>query len=424
MHMSKTLIALTCILLSKLAYADYTRPSNFSSIPTMPITSGNGAQGRIVQAINNADAAGLRLQLGAGNYELGEIHVNKSNIFIEVNARAVLRLRESDQIMFRVGTGRTRVRNFGIYGPAANNKCTVDLSPNNRKGFDVPAEFLRISNVANFLVRNINILDSALTRRASIWLIQNPVPNTNTPNEGTIRDIFQANAHRGYGITQVYRADNCFFKNLSGFGGVQLRFETDQFPGRNALVNCDGDNIRGERGQSTVVFSPHWADSRGCNVTNVHGTGNFNSVRIAQGFFTNSSALQRRGRFTNSSVASIHSTYGTTGTEEIYKVAAELLTGTEWRKSRSRINRNDTGRSVTQNDRRIQEYIVAPTSTPVYSFEGDLKDANRGVRISGITRTDYPNTAFSGNILDDGQARSNTVRNRRLNALPETRASQ
>ncbi len=418
--MKRTLIALTSILLSKAAYADYVRPSHYPSIPTTSIAPGDGAQERIITALEEAGAEGLRLRLTPGSYDLGGIHINKSNIFFEVDSRAILKLREEERIMFKVGTGEERVKNFGVFGPAANNKFTVNLAPNNRKGFDQPAEFIRLSNVENFLIRNINILDSVLTRRASIWLIQNRIPNTNTPSEGTVRDIFQANAHRGYGITQIYRADNCFFKNLTGFGGVQLRFETDQFPGRNALINCDGDNIRGEEGQSTVVFSPHWADSRGCDVTNVHGTSNFNSVRIAEGFFTDRSAIERIGRFSDSSVAHIRSTYGTNGTEEIYKVAAELLTGFEWRKSRSRIQREDTGRALTQNDRLYQEYIVAPTSTPVYSFEGDLRNANRGVKISDVTRFNYPDTAFSGRVLDDGRARPRSIRNSRINRLPES----
>ncbi len=111
------------------------------------------------------------------------------------------------------------------------------------------------------------------------------------PTNGVVKNANTSNSTYGYGLVQAQSCDNVLFKNLSGDGGVTLRFETGFTVMNNQQIggvnNVFGQNIYGQNGNAAAMVSPHAMHNGTIVFNNIVANSCEFGIRLEKGFISN-----------------------------------------------------------------------------------------------------------------------------------------
>ncbi|VGO18938.1 Ig-like domain-containing protein [Pontiella sulfatireligans] len=206
----------------------FTDTINFNG-PSVDIVADYGANGTDTAsdrvAIQNAINAMTALPNGgivtipAGTFYFIGVEI-KSNVHLIIDSGATLVLTptESTGSLFKIGKSSSTIENISVRG--SNGRFTVDMkniTPNSKN----KAVAFNLTLVQNFMLSDFNIIDWH-TSMPGIHVAGN---ETDAPLDGIVKNAYIKDAHYGYGLVQQGAGRNILYKNLSGTGGVTLRFE-------------------------------------------------------------------------------------------------------------------------------------------------------------------------------------------------------
>lgn len=193
-------------------------------------------------AINDLSSKGGGvLLISKGTYCLNNVYM-KSDVHIMVEKDVVFKpvLSGNKSIMFIFSTADETVdsyiSNVSISG-IGGERFTVDFTgfhPDNdyscESSSTAPSlRFIRCCMVKNFLISDFNVLDN-YTKHSAIELNCANVDvegwELSRPTDGLVENCYIDKADWGYGLVQAHAARNVLFRDISGVGGVTLRFET------------------------------------------------------------------------------------------------------------------------------------------------------------------------------------------------------
>lgn len=223
------------------------------------------------------------LKIPAGYYYLNSIPL-KSNVHLQFDSGAtIIPATTNTSRIFNLGmvnneTGR--IENVSITS-SGTDKFTVDFT--NPAFFNQNIAFIRVGRINNFKLSDFTIHDRR-TSLASITIsyVGNTSETKPWSSNGVIENINQTNSHTGYGLIQGYAGDHLLFKNIECEGGITLRLETDDRTMKDEIKdgtkeggvkNIFAYDIRGTKGLTTIMLSPHFCKNGTITIDKVKATG-------------------------------------------------------------------------------------------------------------------------------------------------------
>jgi len=251
------------------------------------------------QALQNAidDASsqpnGGKVTIPAGTFYLKKIYL-KSNVHIEIDKNAIIKIAPWEDLsqlknysLFFLTVKNALIENVSIRCSQVGEKYTIDF-----RNLDNPnIRAFQLNNVDNFYVGDFYVIDDNTKFSAVTFGTEDYSPSAvgwNAPKNGIIKNGDIVSAHYGYGLVQAQAATNVLFKNLSGQGGVTLRFETgydkmneEQIGG---LFNCYGRNISCTDGNAAYMMSPHAIQNGHVDIQGINAVNCGFACRIGKGY--------------------------------------------------------------------------------------------------------------------------------------------
>lgn len=295
----------------------------------MSFPNGNSSTTALQSMINNLSTSGGGvLNINAGTYTLEQIHM-KTGVHIRVHPDVVFKSAPRNAL-FRAGYASSfaEVNNWSFQS-TNGEKFTFDFS-NLQPNEDIRA--FQLGNTTNFKLADFIVLDNFTKFNA---VSSGAVGNETTQGSakfasfGIIENLDIKKAHYGYGLIQCQVGQDILFRNLSGEGGVTLRFEsgfsglanrylTDKTP---IINNVYGRNISCTNGAHAVMLSPHTITQGLADVRDVSGISCEAVVSVNFGFLSESKGQvdssgnpllgHSSGTFSEESViANVSATYG------------------------------------------------------------------------------------------------------------------
>jgi len=340
MKISKSSISIIFLFLSGFIYAqnpiDRVLPADsyfynptINTTNQMSFPNGNSSTTALQSMINNLSTSGGGvLNINAGTYTLEQIHM-KTGVHIRVHPDVVFKSAPRNAL-FRAGYASSfaEVNNWSFQS-TNGEKFTFDFS-NLQPNEDIRA--FQLGNTTNFKLADFIVLDNFTKFNA---VSSGAVGNETTQGSakfasfGIIENLDIKKAHYGYGLIQCQVGQDILFRNLSGEGGVTLRFEsgfsglanrylTDKTP---IINNVYGRNISCTNGAHAVMLSPHTITQGLADVRDVSGISCEAVVSVNFGFLSESKGQvdssgnpllgHSSGTFSEESViANVSATYG------------------------------------------------------------------------------------------------------------------
>lgn len=232
-----------------------------------------------------AETNGGKLHIPAGDYYVRSLHL-RSNVHLEIDEGATFHMATGGGYnvwMFEMGNGNQgKAENFSVVG--LGNGFTVDLTdaPNIRTAV------FKMGDIENFKFSNINIKDGKTIFASFMVGITTRNNEIYWPVNGIIENIDQSNSLFGYGLVQMYGADQILFRNLHSEGGITLRMETDNLTmknmGKGGIRNIFAENISGTNCLAPVMFGPHFQQNGSVQVNGVVSNSCGFAVRVDNGY--------------------------------------------------------------------------------------------------------------------------------------------
>ncbi|WP_158971586.1 hypothetical protein [Paraglaciecola sp. L3A3] len=240
---------------------------------------------------------GGKLIIPAGDYYVRSLHL-RSNVHLEVDQGATFHMSQGGGYnvwLFEMGNdSQGKAENFSMIG--LDDGFTVDLSidristasPNNER-----VAVFKMGDIENFKFSNIKIKDN---KTVFASFLVGPTSRDGAfygPTNGIVENIDQSNSLFGYGVIQMYMADNILFRNLHSQGGITLRMETDNLslkefgqgaPDKGGIHNIFAEDIRGTNCLAPVMFGPHFQQNGSVQVNGVTANSCSFAVRVDDGF--------------------------------------------------------------------------------------------------------------------------------------------
>ena len=245
--------------------------------------------------INLSNAGGGVLTINSGHYEINEIIHLKSNVHIRVHPDVVFKTTVARGAMFQAGydASYALVENWSIQSKNGE-KFTFnfeDLMPLDK------IRAIQLGNAKNFKVADFIVLDNFTKFNAiSSGAVGNDLVQGSAKfaSFGIFENLDIKKAHYGYGLIQCQVGQDILYKNLSGEGGVTLRFEsgykgladryiTDKTP---IINNVYGRNISCINGAHALMMSPHTITQGLVDVRGVFGESCEAVVSVNFGFLS------------------------------------------------------------------------------------------------------------------------------------------
>ncbi|BAX81104.1 T9SS type A sorting domain-containing protein [Labilibaculum antarcticum] len=268
------------------------------------------------QAIDEVTALenGGRIIIPEGAFYFSEVKL-KSNVHLEIDKSAVIhptpRIDSKNYTIFVLGDKNNAITNVSIRG--IGGKYKLDLT--NLENTNV--RVFQLQNVQNFLLADLDVEDEETKFSAITFGYVENNGTYSSPQNGVIKNSNISNAHYGYGLIQAQAAKNVLFKDLSGAGGVTLRFETG-YDKMNELqvggvFDMYGENISCVDGNAALMISPHAIQNGHVEVKNVISVNCGFAVRIGKGYVKKEQEELgiSPGHFANSSkITGVKATFG------------------------------------------------------------------------------------------------------------------
>ena len=338
--MKKTLLILNLLLIGflnaqnpidrVLPNDDYFYNPTINNANQMSFPNGSTSTSALQSMINSLSSSGGGvLTINAGTYTLEQVHM-KTGVHIRVHPDVVFKSLPRNAL-FRAGFDAdfANVSNWSFQS-TNGERFTFDFS-DFQPTTDIRA--FQLGNAKNFKIADFLILDNFTKFNGiSSGAVGNDSAQGTAkfPSFGIIENLDIEKAHYGYGLIQSQVAQNILFRNLSGEGGVTLRFEsgfsgladrylTDQSP---IINNNYARNISCRNGAHAVMLSPHTITQGVVDIRDVSGTSCEAVVSVNFGFLSESKGQadangnpingHSSGTFSEASViANVSATYGT-----------------------------------------------------------------------------------------------------------------
>lgn len=384
--------------------------SNQRTLPTANENSSLELQA-LINELNSLSNGGI-LNIKAGTYTIDALIHIKSNVHIRVHPAAIFKTTVERGAVFQAGfdSDNTLAENWSIQS-TNGEKFTFDfegLQPLERIRA-IQLGYTKNFRIADFIVLDNNTKFNAISSAA--------VGNKDADDEykqgsakfasfGIIENLDIKKAHYGYGLIQCQVGQDILFRNLSGEGGVTLRFEsgfkgladryvTDKSP---IINNVYGRNISCTNGAHAVMLSPHTITQGLADVRNITGISCEATVSINYGFLSESkdqfTPNHSSGTFSEASViANVSATYG-----ENAQVRAARLRHIPC------ALRNYISPEKNEDD----ESYNAPSLAPVYylALEDyvslDSPDGRYKVVLENVMHTGYSSEIRADGLISDG----------------------
>jgi len=265
---------------------------NFRKTVGRPVTAD-----KIIQAINQVsnrrtgNRRGGTVIIPSGTHTINKQINVKSNVHIRINKNATLRPTRGFGGIFTIGvTGRgsqSKVTNVRISLDGGSGKYTIDYS--RLRPVDKIAAF-DIGFVENFEIRDARILDNKTFLSAFNVTPPSGGSFNRKSKNGIVQNCSISNADYGYGLVQVQVGENLLFKNLSGTGGVTVRFESGWSvltrAGKNVGTSTRlfAQNISCTNGNAAIMVSPHTKPQGTAVIKGVTAKNCGFGVRLDRGF--------------------------------------------------------------------------------------------------------------------------------------------
>ncbi|MBD1388353.1 hypothetical protein IC617_02835 [Neiella sp. HB171785] len=273
----------------------YVEPASFAVVKDLVTDLGftpsgaddTAAMQAAIDTISNmlATAESGKLIVPAGDYYVRSLKF-KSNVHMEMAEGAVFHIAAGGGYnvwMFEMGNGNDgKVENFSFVGQG--NGFTIDLTdaPNIRTAV------FKMGDIENFKFSNFKIADRKSIFASFLVGITERDNDIFWPVNGIIEKIDQSNSLFGYGLVQMYGADNILFRDLHSEGGITLRMETDNLTmkdyGKGGIRDIFAEDIRGTDCLAPVMFGPHFQENGSVQVNGVTANGCGFAVRVDDGF--------------------------------------------------------------------------------------------------------------------------------------------
>ncbi|KMT66965.1 glycosyl hydrolase family 28-related protein [Catenovulum maritimum] len=231
----------------------------------------------------SAEQNGGKLFIPAGHYYFRSLHL-RSNVHLEIDEGAVFHMTAGGGYnvwMFEMGN-QSKAENFSFVG--LGNGFTIDL----RDAPNIRTAVFKMGEIENFKFSNFKIEDRKSIFASFLVGIVERDNDIFWPVKGIIEKIDQSNSLFGYGLVQMYGADNILFRDLHSEGGITLRMETDNLTmkeyGKGGIRNIFAEDIRGTDCLSPVMFGPHFQENGAVQVDGVVSNGCGFAVRVDDGF--------------------------------------------------------------------------------------------------------------------------------------------
>lgn len=239
------------------------------------------------QALNDISRnhGGGKLYLPAGDYYFRSLHL-RSNVHMEVDEGAVFHMVTSgayNEWMFEMGNGSEgKAENVSMVG--LGQGFTIDL----RNAPNIRTAVFKMGDIENFKFANFKIEDGKTIFASFLVGITTRDNDIHWPVNGIIENIDQRNSLFGYGLVQMYGADNILFRNIHSQGGITLRIETDNLTmkdyGKGGVRDIFAENVSGTDCLAPVMFGPHFQQNGSVQVNGVTANGCGQAVRVDSGF--------------------------------------------------------------------------------------------------------------------------------------------
>ncbi|AWB66016.1 hypothetical protein C2869_05995 [Saccharobesus litoralis] len=228
---------------------------------------------------------GGKLVLPAGDYYFRSLHL-RSNVHMEVDAGATFYMAEGGGYnvwMFETGNGNQgKVENVSMVG--LGDGFTVDL----RNAPNIRTAVFKMGDIENFKFANFTIEDGKTIFASFMVGITERDNDIHWPVNGIIENVDQRNSLFGYGLVQMYGADNILFRNIHSQGGITLRIETDNLTmkeyGKGGVRDIFAENVIGTDCLAPLMFGPHFQENGSVQVNGVTANGCGQAVRVDDGF--------------------------------------------------------------------------------------------------------------------------------------------
>ncbi|WP_343330710.1 T9SS type A sorting domain-containing protein [Polaribacter staleyi] len=291
----------------------------------MSFPDGDNSSSALQSMIHSlASSGGGVLNIKAGTYTIDKLIHIKSNVHIRVNPGVVFKTTVARGAIFQAGyeANYTLAENWSIQS-TTGEKFTFDF-----EGL-LPGDNIRavqLGYATNFKIADFVVLDNYTKFNAiSSGAVGDDVTQGSAKfsSFGIIENLDIKKAHYGYGLIQCQVGQDLLFRNLSGEGGVTLRFEsgfsgladryvTDKTP---IINNVYGRNISCIDGAHAVMLSPHTITQGIADVRDITGISCEAVVSINFGFMSASKGQEApnhsSGTFSEASViANVSATYG------------------------------------------------------------------------------------------------------------------
>ena len=281
----------------------YTPTINEANQRTLP--AANGSSATELQALIDeltALTGGGVLNINAGTYTINSVIDIKSNVHIRVDPSAIFETvtASARSAMFQAGYANTYAvaSNWSIQS-TNGEKFTFNFSsmlPNDK------IRALQLGNTTNFKISDFLILDNFTKFNGiSSGAVGDPDVNgdytqgsAKFPTFGIIENLDIKQAHYGYGLIQCQVGQDILYRNLSGEGGVTLRFESGFEGLANRYLQDDTPTIERVyardisciRGAHALMISPHTMTQGIVDARNITGISCEAAVSTMTGFLS------------------------------------------------------------------------------------------------------------------------------------------
>ncbi|MER2490765.1 hypothetical protein [Catenovulum sediminis] len=275
----------------------YTEPTNFNV--TRDLVQDYGVNNAdtvddtdiMQQALDemSTELGGGKLIIPAGDYYFRSVHL-RSNVHLEVEQGATFYMAQGggwNVWMFEMGNDNEgKAENFSLVG--LGDGFTIDLSIDRTADQNERVAVFKMGDIENFKFANFKINDNKTIFASFLVGITERDNDIHWPVNGIIENIDQSNSLFGYGLVQMYGADNILFRNLHSEGGITLRMETDNLTmkdyGKGGIRRIFAEDIRGTNCLAPVMFGPHFQENGSVQVNGVTATSCGFAVRVDDGF--------------------------------------------------------------------------------------------------------------------------------------------
>ncbi|WP_281990644.1 hypothetical protein [Aquimarina aggregata] len=284
----------------------------------------HNATERIQKAIDQASARnGGRVIIKPGTYIVKRINL-KSNVHIRLKPNVIMRADQRDtspaarrmpKSIFLVGL-RENIFNVTIVGEGKGNsrpKFRYFRETTERRVGGASA--FNVNGVKDCFIQNVLIEDNE-TRFAGIDFNFNfiDISKRGRPTNVTIDNCEIRNAAFGYGLVQLNVGANVLLSNLTGYGGITARLESDNRTFGSTTIgidNCHVRNVLTVDGNTSVLLQPWNVVNGNVFIDGAHARNCNFAVETQDGYLDTTG----KGRFgPNSYIKNVTHRYGLTAT--------------------------------------------------------------------------------------------------------------